>query len=439
MINLEKISGFLKDTPTMAYSAPHDYPHAAEIFKKHTNIKRDEIESDIIRLYLHIPFCNYACSYCCYAKTVNNDELQKESYVSALIKEIDTIGPDKKISQFFICGGTPTAINPVQLNRVLDRLSRFKYADDRIAHTIETSPESISLEHLKVIKNFGVKRVSMGIQSLNENILEVINRKHTHEKTIEACNLILNQGFILNIDLIYGLPGQTMKSFEDDLNLLAKIGVPSFTVYNLRINQNTKIVKKFKDDELLNIKKIIEWRNFIKKTAENLDYEQTRWHTFKKINSNANEHKRLPTSDQDVMGYQFGAGVSARSSINHKVYRNISNIKEYIQRVESGISPVDEIIHLGQEDLKTIHISRTLGDGNELDMDDYKEIFNTGFYSDFPGVIDQLITGELLELSGSKLKLSDEGKSLYDIVTLAFYPKEVKQSMLERLDNFHYT
>jgi oxygen-independent coproporphyrinogen-3 oxidase len=278
----------------------------------------------------------------------------------------------------------------------------------------------------------------MGIQSLSENILEAINRKHTHEKTIDACNLILNQGFILNIDLIYGLPGQTMKSFEDDLNLLAKIGVPSFTVYNLRINQNTKIVKKFKDNELLNIKKIIEWRNFIKKTAENLGYEQTRWHTFKKKNSNASEHKRLPTSDQDLMGYQFGAGVSARSSINHKVYRNISNIKEYIQRIESGISPVDEIIHLGQEDLKTIHISRTLGDGNELDIDDYKEIFNTGFYSDFPGVIDQLISGELLELSGSKLKLSDEGKSLYDIVTLAFYPKEVKQSMLERLDNFHY-
>jgi oxygen-independent coproporphyrinogen-3 oxidase len=150
----------------------------------------------------------------------------------------------------------------------------------------------------------------MGIQSLEEDLLGRVQRRHTPEQALAACELLVGSGLIVNVDLIYGLPGQTEQSFARDLRLISERGVPAVTLYSLRINERTRLGQLL-DGARVDLPKLMRWRAFVKSTAEELGYTQTRFHTFKRLNSPAKKHERLPTFDQSMSGFQLGIGMSA--------------------------------------------------------------------------------------------------------------------------------
>lgn len=430
-----RISQALESTPTAAYTAPHDYPHAAPIFQQAPMLERERVTADAMRLYIHIPFCNYACSFCCYAKKVGVSDEQKQRYVKALKRELEWIEPGTPVSQFFMGGGTPTALPAEMLDEVLEAIGeRMPYAGG--VHTVETSPESLTLEHLKVLKRRGVGRISMGIQSLREGVLDSVRRGHDARRALEACEMILGEGFILNIDLIYGLPDQDMGGFSEDFALASRVGVHAVTAYNLRLNEYTPVARNLEIAERFNLEKLMHWRAHIKQTAQSLGYTQTRWHTFKKLDSIAARHERLPVSGADLKGYQFGIGLSARSSLGHSVYRNHRGLSTYMTRVGSGQSPVEEVFHLKQDDLKTQYITRTLGDGKGLDFDDYGRTFSRSFEEDFGDTLTRLQSAGLLEADSKTMRLTETGKLVHDLITLSFYPEHAKRWLLEHLRDF---
>ncbi|MGR8980720.1 MAG: coproporphyrinogen-III oxidase family protein [Gammaproteobacteria bacterium] len=434
--NLDRIASALQSTPTAAYSAPHDYPHAAPLFEPCPSAEREHVDSDYLRLYIHIPFCNYACSFCCYAKRVGAKREVMERYVSALKKELDWVKPGTLLTQFFMGGGTPTALPADLLDEVLAAIcSRMSYYGNFV-HTVEASPESVSDEHLQVLRKRGVGRISMGIQSLQEEVLDSVARSHGAQLALEACRRIIGAGFILNADLMYGLPNQTEASFREDFERAAENGVHAVTAYNLRLNEFTPVAKRLTANERFDLGSLLRWRAFVRDTAQSLGYSQTRWHTFKKLDSVAARHERLPTADENMKGYQFGIGLSARSSLNHIVYRNHRNIKPYIERVEAGDSPVEEVIRLKTEDLKTQFIARTLGDGKGLRLDEYAETFGNSLLEDFEGVIQRLLKGGLIDADDSHVAMTETGKLVYDLVMLAFYPPRAKQWLMERLQAY---
>jgi oxygen-independent coproporphyrinogen-3 oxidase len=235
---------------------------------------------------------------------------------------------------------------------------------------------------------------------------------------------------------MYGLPGQTEQGFREDFELLAANGVHAVTAYSLRLNEFTPVSRQLAEAERFSLPRLVRWRAFIRDLATELGYTQTRWHTFKRLDGIAARHERLPTSGDDLRGYQFGIGLSARSSLGHTVYRNHRGRTTYVQRVEAGESPVEELIRLGPADLQTMFIARTLGDGKRLRLDDYGRTFGTPLLEDHGGTIARLRDGGLLDSDASSISLTDTGKLAYDLVTLAFYPQPAKDWLLGRLESY---
>jgi oxygen-independent coproporphyrinogen III oxidase len=436
MIDHDRIAAALGSSPTAAYTAPHDYPHAVPDFQPAPCRERERVQSDQLRLYVHVPFCNYACTFCCYARKVGIDVVQMQRYVKALKRELEWVEPGTPVSQFFIGGGTPTALPAPLLDEVLEAIvTRMPFYGDFV-HTVEGSPDSVSDAHIEVLRQRGVQRLSMGIQSLREGVLDAVRRDHDRDTAIDACRRVMDGGLILNIDLMYGLPGQTESDLWDDFRTAAEQGVHAITAYNLRLNEYTAVARQMVAEKRFDLAGLIRWRQFLQDTAAEFGYTQTRWHTFKRMDSIAARHKRIPVSGSDLRGYQLGIGMSARSSLGHTVYRNHRNLSTYMERVEAGASPVEEVFPLREEDLHTQFIARTIGDGGQLLLAEYEQAFGHPFDADYRDVLAALRSGGLIEEDGERIGLSATGRLVYDLVTLAFYPPRAKEWLLERLREY---
>ncbi len=432
-LQLTRIARALESTPSAAYTAPHDYPNGAPIFLPNPEMERERIDREVIRLYLHIPFCNYACSFCFYAKRVGVDRPQMQRYVEALKKELDWVAAGTRVNQFFMGGGTPTALPADLLDDLLATIAQRIPYDETGVHTVETSPESMSDEHLEVLQRRGVGRISMGIQSLQDGVLDQIKRGHSEDLALQTCRRIIDAGLILNIDLMYGLPGQSHEDFARDFERVAGAGVHAVTAYNLRLNEMTSVQRSLQAHERFDLPRLMAWRDTIRETAALHGFTQTRWHTFKRLDSVAARHERLPVADRELKGYQLGVGMSARSSIGHSVYRNHSKMATYMKRVEAGVSPVEEYIPLHIEDHKTQFIARSLGDGQGLDTAEYELVFRSDFRTDFSDNLEKLGDAGLLRDDGKFITMTETGRLLYDLVMLSFYPAHAKKWLMQRM------
>jgi oxygen-independent coproporphyrinogen-3 oxidase len=336
--------------------------------------------------------------------------------------------------QLFMGGGTPTALPPDLLQRLLTSIFERAPSHASQVHTVEASPESVTAEHIRALRECGVDRVSMGIQSLDDAVLGGVHRRHSSEQALAACRLLLDEGMILNIDLIYGLPGQTEASFQRDLEGVATQGVHSVTLYDLRVNEQTPVAKVVGADESLGLARLVRWRALVKHAAEELGFKQTRWHTFKRPDAVAARHRRAPCYDDTARGYQLGLGMSARSHLGFTIYRNHEDFETYLGRVEAGQSPVEEVFALQDDDRRTQFMARTLGDGMPLEREAYRAAVGRTIDEDFGAHLARLEQGGLLEDTGERIALSESGKLVYDLVTLSFYPNHARRWLEGRED-----
>ncbi len=427
-----RIAAALGPPPPVAYAAAHAYPASAPAYETRECAERERPAGDALRLYVHIPYCNYRCSFCFFAVRVRAQRAEMERYVRALRQELEWAQPGTPLVQMFVGGGTPTALPPDLLDELLTSIfDRLPSRGDNL-HVVEASPDSITPEHIDVLKRRGMGRVSMGTQSLEEDVLGEIRRKHTAQQTLDACRLVVNSGLLLNIDLIYGLPGQTHESFRRDFTAIAEQGVQSLTVYDLRLNEQTPVSRHLTEAERLELKRLVEWRLFVRQTAADLGFTQTRWHTFKRLDTIAARHTHAPHHDKSGRGYQLGIGMSARSHLGTTVYRNHERSPNYIERIESNRSPVEQVIELQEDDRRTQFVTSSLGDGKPLDKAEYESTFGNPFTTDFGEPLDRLLAGGLIEQDGNLLRLSDTGRLLYDRVTFNFYPPRVLQWLAGR-------
>lgn len=429
---LSRMAAALADVPRAAYSVPHVYPSAAPAYTEAPMAERPHPPMSQMRLYVHVPYCRYHCTFCYFAVKVGADAAAMERYVGALERELEWAPPGTPLSQLFVGGGTPTALEPRFLDRMLHAVFTRTPPDGTGVHTVETSPETISPEHVAVLRSHRIGRVSMGIQSLDGDVLGTVHRAQTKSQALASCELLVDSGLILNIDLIYGLPHQTEESFLRDLRTIAALGVPSLTLYSLRSNERTPVRKSLTDEDRFDLPGLVRWRSFVKRAAEELGYTQTRWHTFKRVDGIAARHERLPCFDDEMSGYQLGIGMSARSHLGHTVFRNSDRMEEYLARVERGESPVQQIFPLAEEDRMTQLIARTLGDGKTLARRDYERSFARPIEHDYGSLLANLTGAGLLEDDGATLALSPLGGLVYDLVMLAFYPRRAREWLAAR-------
>ena len=421
-----EVGAALDGVPRVAYSVPHVYPSAAPAYESAPELERPAADRADLRLYVHIPYCRYRCTFCYFAVKVGAQRGAMERYVGALQRELDWIPPGSRLTQLFVGGGTPTALPADLLDDVLGSVFGRVARDGQRVHTIETSPETLSPAHLDVIVRHGIGRVSMGIQSLVPDVLDTVHRRHEVGQALAACELLVASGLVVNVDLIYGLPGQSPESFLADVTTLAGLGVPAITCYSLRVTERTPVTRAV-GHEPFDLGQLMAWRAFVKAAAESLGYTQTRWHTFKRMDSVAVTHERMPCFDESLRGFQLGVGMSARSHLGHAVYRNHPAHDAYIERIERGTSPVEEVFRFDDDDRRTQFVARSLGDGNPLVRSEYEGTFGRSVDDDFGEVLDRLRHGGLVDDDGEVIVLAERGKLVYDLVTLAFYPERARK------------
>ncbi len=410
--------------PPIRYAPPHVYSVCAPAFEAAPRLDRSRRAAGPLRLYVHVPFCNYHCSYCFYAVKVGSGDAAMERYVEAVVEELRWIDAGAPLDQVFVGGGTPTALPPRLVDRLLGAVFERGARLPGVVHTLEASPESVTPEHLDVIAAHGVERVSMGIQSLANGILESVTRGHSQRSALEACRMIIERGLILNVDLIYGLPGQTEGSFRRDVEVLADAGVASFTFYDLRVNEATPVVRVLDDADRLSIARLARWRFFVREVARSLGYTQVRWHTYKRLDGVGRRHDRRPTFTDDAEGHQLGVGLSARSHLGFEIYRNHRGFDAYVERIEAGESPVEEVMRLRPADRRALAVARSLGDGKPLARAEWERAFGRPLEADYGPVLERLGAAGLIVDDGVEVRLGELGRLLHDHVTLAFYPDD---------------
>ena len=201
-----------------------------------------------IGIYVHIPFCMKKCFYCDFVSYCNKENLVDE-YIKCLKKEIESKKNKSKfgIDTIYIGGGTPSFINENHIKDIIYILKESFDIDKETEITIEVNPGTVNENKLEIYKEVGINRLSMGLQSTNNELLKMLGRIHTYEQFLESYNMAKNIGFKnINVDLMIGLPNQKLEEVNDSVKKVINLKPNHISVYSLILDEETKIAKKIK-------------------------------------------------------------------------------------------------------------------------------------------------------------------------------------------------
>lgn len=203
-------------------------------------------EKTPLELYVHIPFCVKKCDYCDFLSGSGGREKQK-AYVQALLKEIQSIPelPGREAATIFIGGGTPSVLDASDINRVLDALRDRFYISEKAEITMEANPGTLTREKLDIYRSAGISRLSIGLQSADDQELRTLGRIHTYEEFLESYYLAREAGFDnINIDLMSAIPGQTRENWRHNLKTVAELKPEHISAYSLIVEEGTPFANR---------------------------------------------------------------------------------------------------------------------------------------------------------------------------------------------------
>jgi len=356
------------------------------------------VKKTINSLYIHIPFCHHICFYCDFPKLLKIPFFV-DKYINSLLKEIDEIHINHKLKTIYIGGGTPSAIN---LEKIL--LSLDKYIDINTEFTVEGNIIDFDESLLKLLKDHKVNRISIGVESMNNDILKILGRTHTSNDVKKIIPLIKKYIPNINVDLIYGLNELDDKTLLEELREYILLDVAHISTYALEIHKGTKFYLDNRKE--LDTSIIRKEFDFIYKYLSNHGYNRYEVSNFAK---QGYESKHNITYWKDDMYY--GVGLGAAGYIDNIRYKNTINIYEYIKG-----NYRDEIEKISIEDKKKYYLMNNLRLTLGIDLDEYKKKFNEDLYFSKKDVIDSLINRKLLKKDYTNLRTTYEGSMLLDII-----------------------
>ena len=203
-------------------------------------------------LYIHIPFCDQICSYCDFPKVFSHAQ-NTDEYLDALITELEIYAERvdlKGLKTLYLGGGTPTALSSEQLNRLFCYLQSIISFDRLNEVSIEANPDNLNDDKIETLVRNGVTRVSLGVQTFNPDHLAILERTHSAQDVEVLVIKLAQAGFEINVDLIYGIPTQTISDWEQDLDTLLRLPITHVSAYSLILEPHTKFYLQYENDEL---------------------------------------------------------------------------------------------------------------------------------------------------------------------------------------------
>ena len=272
-------------------------------------------------IYIHIPFCHSICSYCDFPKLLY-DKKYTRKYLDALLNEIKTRYQGEKVKTIYIGGGTPTSLDLEELKMLLEITTYFK-KNTNIEFSIESNVESLTKEKIILLKTFGVNRISLGVQSFQDDTLKELNRHHTKEDVYRIINLIKEVGISnISIDYIYGV-NSNIEEIKDDIDTFLKLDIPHISCYSLIIEKNTvfginnrKYIEEDYEDAMY---------QYIKNTLTSNNYYQYEISNYSKPGFESIHNLNYWNN-----GSYYAFGLGAVSYIDNNRITNTKNLSKYL-------------------------------------------------------------------------------------------------------------
>lgn len=358
-----------------------------------------------ISLYIHIPFCDQKCYYCDFPSFAGKGNL-KDSYIDALIKEIRLTPKNKIIDTIFIGGGTPSSLSENQLERLLSEVKKFLF-DGKIEYTIECNPGNITENKLNIMKKYGVNRISMGLQAIQNSLLKDIGRIHNFEVFKENFRLARECGFNnINVDLMFALPKQTIEQWKETLESIVNLSPEHISAYSLIIEQGTKFYNLNENRKLRlpNEDEEREMYHLAKKILEKYGYNQ-----YEISNYSKNEMQCRHNIIYWKMKNWIGLGSAASSHIDGERVTNYSSIEKYIECMKNGISAKEEVhINMEYENIEEfMFMGLRLVKG--ISENDFEKRFGKSIDEVYKNKIDKFISLGLLARENKRIYLTEKG------------------------------
>lgn len=372
------------------------------------------ITKNKIGIYVHIPFCKKKCDYCDFISYCGKDDFI-EKYVDSVKKEIEHVKIKSEITTIYIGGGTPSYIDSKFIVQILEKIKEKNVAQDAEI-TIEVNPGTVTQEKLQDYIECGINRISIGLQTTNDELLKQIGRIHNYEQFLETYKLAKKVGFKnINVDLMLGLPNQRIIDLKESLENVLKLAPKHISVYSLIVEDGTPIANKIEngklklpDDEL---ERNMYW--YVKNTLELNGYKHYEISNFAQKGYESKHNMNCWNQMEYV-----GIGTGAHSYRDITRYSNTEDIKEYIKNVQKGEFEKNRIIHEIQkeEDSKKEFMLLGLRKIDGLKISEFKNKFGDNPIYLYRNELKKLSDEKLIIIQDDNIRLSNKGIDLANLV-----------------------
>lgn len=369
-------------------------------------------------LYIHIPFCKRKCHYCDFISFSGKQELIEE-YINSLKREINNYKINKEdylINTIYFGGGTPSYIESKHIIDILQELKlKFNISKDAEI-TIEINPGTVDEQKLKDYYNSGINRISFGLQTTKSELLKLVGRIHSYSSFLDAYNLARKLGFKnINVDLMIGLPVQTLEDVEKDLERITELKPEHISVYSLIVEEGTVIEQRISNKELYlpseELERKMYWK--VKEKLEKQEYNHYEISNFAKLGYES-KHNMSCWNQEEYIGF----GLAAHSYIDNKRYSNTEKLEEYIVWRDTHIDSKITTIHETQseEDKMREYMLLGLRKIEGVKISEFKNKFVDNPIYLYRESLNKLVIQELIEIDIDSIKLTNKGIDLANIV-----------------------
>ena len=365
-----------------------------------------------IGLYVHIPYCRQKCSYCDFNSYASMEGTVPE-YFNALNNEISSYSDMLQgftVKTVFMGGGTPSYVDSKYIHQLMSSLNRHMNIEGDAEISIETNPGTLTEKKLSVYREAGINRLSIGLQAWQNSLLKYLGRINNIEDFITNYKLALKAGFNnINVDLIFGIPGQSIKDWTDTIDNISQLDITHLSCYSLKIEEGTPFGLQLEKGKL-------------KAVEDELDREMY-WLAIEKLRNNG--FKQYEISNFAREGYEcrhnlvywnaeeyVGFGAGAHSYFNKKRFNNVGDIHRYSSLINNNESTIENVQAIDEQDSMSEYMILRLRLVEGVLSKDFEQRFGVALSTKYSKQIERLVSSGLADFNGNKLRLTQKGLDL---------------------------
>ncbi|MDO7905484.1 radical SAM family heme chaperone HemW [Paenibacillus sp. JX-17] len=376
---------------------------AAEAVTNHVHSSAPEA------VYIHIPFCTNKCFYCDFNSYVLKDQPVMD-YLRALEKEMEyTVAehPPGEIKSIFVGGGTPTVLKPDEMEYFLASVKRhFPNWSDNIEFSMEANPGTTDLEKLKVMKDGGVNRVSFGVQAFQNDLLTGIGRIHNTDDVYRSLENARKAGLDnLSIDLMFGLPNQTVEMLDESVSRALELELPHYSIYSLKVEENTLFHTLYQKNQLPLPHEDAELEMYLllMRRMKEAGYKQYEISNFAKPGKES-RHNTTYWRNEDY----YGLGAGAHGYVKRQRHMNIKGVTPYVEAALKGLPRLDSYEIAREEAMEDfLMVGLRMLDG--ISAQDFERQFGVSMEDTFARPLNKMLNAGLIEKREGYYRLSEQG------------------------------